>query len=314
MEADMLHPTLKGKVIVITGASSGFGKGVARKFSSEGACVVLAARRGPLLDALTREIEEAGGDALPVLSDVSRRSDVERLAEQAISRFGRIDVWFNNAGVGALGRFEDVPLSDHVQVIETDLLGTMYGSYVAMQRFRRQGHGTLINMASVLGKVPAPYYASYTAAKYGIVGLSAALRLELRQNRVPDIHVCTVMPTTFDTPFFDHIANYTGHEVKLIPPVYKPERVIDTVVRLAVHPEDEVMIGTAAKVSGIAHQIAPDTTEKLWAAQVHRTQIEQAGPADFSKGAVHEPVSAGTEVSGGRLQAHGDGHRAQAHH
>jgi NAD(P)-dependent dehydrogenase (short-subunit alcohol dehydrogenase family) len=305
----MFQRTSKGKVIVITGASSGFGKGVARRFASEGASVVVAARRGQLIEELAGEIQKSGGNALPVIMDVSRRADVERLAEQAISRFGRIDVWFNNAGVAALGRFEDVPLSDHVQTIETDLLGTLYGSYVAMQRFRHQGRGVLINMASILGKVPAPYYSSYSAAKCGIVALSSALRLELRQNKVPDIHVCTVMPTTFDTPFFDHIANYSGHEVKLIPPVYDPERVVETVVRLASHPEDEVMVGTAAKVSGIVHQVAPDTTEKVWAAQVHKTQIEHAAPADMSKGAVHEPVPVGTEVSGGRLRAHNGGKR-----
>lgn len=292
---------LRGKVVVVTGASSGFGKGAARAYAAAGASVVVAARREHLIQELAREIGGAGGRALAVTTDVSRREDVERLGRQAVDHFGRIDVWINDAGVGAIGRFEEVPVSDHVQVIETDLLGTLYGSYVAMQQFRRQKAGTLINISSVVGKVPSPYYASYSAAKCGIVGLSAALRQELRLNKVRDIHVCTVLPTTFDTPFFDHVSNYTGHEVKLIPPVYEPERVIEVLVRLATEPEDEVMVGAAAKVTGVAHHLAPDATERLWATQVHRLQMEQAAPADASKGAVHEPVPAGTEVTAGRV-------------
>lgn len=297
----MSHKDLREKVIVVTGASSGFGKGAARAFAAAGASVVAAARREQLIQELAREIFAAGGRALAVTTDVSRREDVERLGEQAVSHFGRIDVWINDAGVGALGRFEEVPLSDHVQVIETDLLGTLYGSYVAMQQFRRQKSGTLINIASLNGKIAAPYYASYSAAKHGIVGLSSALRQELRQNKIRDIHVCTVLPTTFDTPFFDHVSNYTGHEVKLIPPVYEPQQVVDVLLRLAIEPEDEIMVGTAAKVGGVAHQLAPEATERLWGAQVHKIQMEKAAHADASKGAVHEPVPVGTEVSGGRV-------------
>lgn len=121
----MTESELTGKVIVITGASSGFGKGAALKFASAGAYVVLAARREQLLDDLARECEAAGGQALAVPTDVSVREDVVSLAQSALSKFGRIDVWVNNAGAGALGRFEAVPLADHVQVIETDLLGTL---------------------------------------------------------------------------------------------------------------------------------------------------------------------------------------------
>lgn len=298
----MANRSSKDRVIVITGASSGFGKGTARRLAEEGASLVLAARRGALLDDLARECEARGGRTLAVTTDVSRREDMERLGHEAVARFGRIDVWINDAGVGALGRFEEIPLADHVQVIETNLLGTVYGSYVALQQFRRQKKGTLINMASVLGKIPAPYYASYTASKYAIVGLSAAIRQELRQNRVDDVHVCTVMPTSFDTPFFDHVANYTGHEVKPIPPVYDPEGVIDVLVRLVHEPEDEVMVGAGARISEVAHNLAPETMEKIWGKQVHRTQIENAAPAQPAQGALHEPVPIGTEVSGGRLR------------
>jgi short-subunit dehydrogenase len=295
-EARVAERDLKGKIVVITGASSGFGKGAAREFARRGASLVLAARRDVLLEGLAQECEVAGGDAHVIPTDVSQEAEVAQLAADAVTQFGRIDVWVNNAGVGALGRFEEVPLADHVKVIETDLLGTLYGSYFAMRQFRAQGSGTLINIASVIGKVPAPYYSSYAAAKHGVVGLSAVLRQELEQNKVEGIRVCTVMPTSFDTPFFDHSANYTGHETVPIPPVYEPEKVVEVIVRLATEPEDEVSVGTAAKVMTFAHQIAPGTTEAMMGKQSHRAHIEKAPPGPDTAGSVHEPVQEGTEV------------------
>jgi short-subunit dehydrogenase len=201
--------------------------------------------------------------------------------------------------VGALGRFEEIPLEDHIQVIETDLLGTLYGSYFAMQQFRRQGHGTLINVSSVIGKVPSPYFSSYAAAKHGVVGLSAVLRQELEQNGDTEIRICTVMPTSFDTPFFEHAATYTGHRAEPIPPVYDPERVIETIVRLAKEPEDEVSVGTAAKVFTLAHQIAPGFIESIMAKQTHKAVVEKAQPEGPKEGSVHEPEPEGAEVRGG---------------
>jgi short-subunit dehydrogenase len=288
---------LSGKVVVITGASSGFGKGAAREFGGRGASVVLAARRDELLDELADQIQAAGGRALSVPTDVSHENEVEELCRTAVERFGRIDVWVNNAGVGALGRFEEVPLADHVKVIQTDLLGTLYGSYFVMKVFREQGNGILINIASVIGKVPAPYYSSYAAAKHGVVGLSAVLRQELEQNNMENIHVCTVMPTSFDTPFFDHSPNYTGHETVPIPPVYDPERVVDTIVRLATDPEAEVSVGTAAKIATMAHQIAPGMTESRMGKQAHKAHIVDAPPAPNTEGSVQKPQPEGRGVT-----------------
>ena len=294
--------SLQGKVVVITGASSGFGKGAARQFAEGGASLVLAARRDNLLDDLAHECEAVGGQALAVHTDVSQEADVAALAQAAISRFGRFDVWVNVAGSGALGLFEEVPLQDHVQVIETDLLGTLYGSYAAIRQFKGQGAGTLINVASVIGKVPAPYFASYAAAKHGVVGLSASIRQELEENKVENVHVCLVEPTSFDTPFFEHAANYTGHKAVPIPPVYDPQEVVDTIVGLVTHPKDEVQVGTAGTAAALFHQFAPALTEKMMGKQTHAAQMEKAELAPNTEGGLHEPVPNGTEVTGGWLK------------
>jgi short-subunit dehydrogenase len=186
-------------------------------------------------------------------------------------------------------------------VIETDLLGTLYGSYFALRHFVARSSGTLINVASMLGKVPAPYYASYVAAKHGVVGLGAALRQEVAERELADVHVCTVLPTSMDTPFFDHAANYTGHEATPIPPLYDADKTVEVIVRLCTDPEDEVAVGAAAKFASVMHHVAPGTTERAMARQTHREQMEKSPPAPETSGNVHEPLERGTDVSGGRL-------------
>jgi short-subunit dehydrogenase len=257
--------SLQDKVVVVTGASSGFGKGAARRLAQEGANVVLSARREELLDELVNECEFAGGRALAVPADVGRLAEVEGLMQKTLEQFGHVDIWVNNAGIGALGRFDVVPLSDHLKVIETNLLGTLYGSHLALQEFQRQHFGILINIASILGKIPAPYYGSYVASKHGIVGLSAALRQELAKNKIDTIHVCTVLPMSHDTPFFDHAANYTAHEAVPLPPLNDPEKVVDVIVELALNPEDEVVVGSGGRMMLAAHQWVPGLIESYMA-------------------------------------------------
>lgn len=301
MSQDGETQDLSGKVVVITGASSGFGKGAALKFAQSGAAVVVAARRDQLLDELVRDCEANGGQALAVPTDVSKQEEVEHLAQAALAKFGRIDVWVNDAGVGAVGKFTDIPIADHIQVLATNLSGTFYGSYCAMQQFQRQQAGTLINVASVIGKVPAPYYASYTASKYGIVGLDVSLRQELDQNNIKGIHVCTVMPMAMDTPFFDHAANYSGHETEPIPPTYDAQMVVDTIVRLATEPENEVTVGGMGVVMGALHNVMPGVVEKMMGVQTHVAQIDSAPPMEPTSGSVHQPDPDGTEVYSPRL-------------
>lgn len=297
----MADQNLSEKVIVITGASSGFGKGAALKFAEAGASVVLAARRDQLLDELVTSCEALGGRAIAVPTDVSIEDDVHHLAQQAISTFGRIDVWINNAGVGALGNFWDIPVADHAQVIQTNLTGVIYGCYYALEQFRRQGYGTLINTASGLGKFPAPYYTSYSASKYGVVGLSAALRQELGEAKLNNIHVCTVMPMAMDTPWFDHASNYTGHEPEPLPPLYDPQEVIDAYVRLATEPEDEVIVGGAGKLFSALHSLFPGTVEAMVAKEA--TGVQKTAPPDIdSSNSLYEPTGEGSGVYGGRLK------------
>lgn len=296
----MPNTELSNKVVVITGASSGFGRGTALALAEAGASLVLAARRGHLLRELVDTCRMRGGRAIAVPTDVARHSDSENLAVTALETFGRIDVWINNAGVAAIGTFDQMPLAEHTQVVVTNLLGTINGSWFAVRYFRTRRRGVLINVASALGKMPAPYYASYVASKFGIVGLDGSLRQELELSGLSDIHVCTVMPMSHDTPFFDHVANYTGHEVQPVPPLYDEKKVVETIVGLITDPQDEVIVGGRGKVYAAAHGVMREPVEKAIAKSAHKAMIEESPPAGDTRGNIAEPVERGKTVSGGR--------------
>lgn len=125
-----------GRTYVVTGASSGFGRGVAERLGALRANVVLAARRTELLEQVAARVNAAGGSALVVPTDISRVEDMEKLAQAALARYGRIDVWINNAAVGGIGRFEAIPLADHARVVDVNLKGVIYGSHIALRQFQ----------------------------------------------------------------------------------------------------------------------------------------------------------------------------------
>jgi short-subunit dehydrogenase len=288
---------IAGRTFVITGASSGFGQGVALKLAAHGANVVLAARRTALLEEVAAEARAVGGVPLVVTTDVSDVDGVRRLAEAAVERFGRIDVWINNAGVVAMGRFWDIPIEDHARVIDVNLKGVIYGSHMALRRFRAQGFGTLVNIGSIESEVPVANQSSYAASKAGVLSLGRALNEELRLSGIDTVKVSTVLPWAADTPIWEHAANYTGSKPRMIA-VDDPRQVVDAIVRAALHPTEELAVGWKAQGSYIAHQIFPDLTEWL-AAEIVEWQIDKAPPAPPTSGNLHEPMYAGRTVEGG---------------
>jgi short-subunit dehydrogenase len=289
---------IAGKTFVITGASSGLGRGVALELAQNGANVVLAARRTAVLEEIAAQARAAGGTSLVVTTDVSNASDVQRLADEAVHRFGRIDVWINNAGIGAIGAFWDIPVNDQAKLIDTNLKGVIYGSYAALRQFRAQGHGTLVNIGSVDSEVPHAYQAAYSASKAGVLSLGRALNEELRLSGEKNIIVATVMPWAIDTPFWTHTANYSGHEPE-VPMMDDPQKVVNGIVWTSLHPKEELAVGWKAKAAYAGHHIMPDTTERFTADMARKSEMESGPPAPPTSGALYQPMPAGTAVSGG---------------
>lgn len=286
------------RTYVVTGASSGFGRGVAVRLGSYGANVVLAARRTDVLATVAAQVNAAGGTPLVVTTDVSDPEQVASLAAAAVRRFGRIDVWINDAGVAAFGRFDLVPLRDQARVVDVNLKGVIYGSYAALQQFRKQGFGTLINIASVEGHIPAPYQAVYSATKHGVVGLDGALQQELRLSSPDRIHVVTIEPWAADTPLWQHAANYSGHSLRM-PWMDDPWKVVDAIIWASIHPVPEMPVGWKAEGAVTAHQFMPGLTDYFAGNVTQSSLIRNAPPAPTSQGNLFVPMQAGTGVEGG---------------
>jgi len=188
---------MEGKVVAITGASSGIGRGLAERFAAEGASVVLGARTQSKLDEVAASIKARGGRALAVAMDVRREEDIVRFVKSAVDRFGRLDVFVNNAGIGVWKRVEETSLAELHAVLRTNLYGTFLGCREAFRQMRSQGGGTIINVSSMAGKDAWEGTGVYSASKFGIQGLSRALADE---GRAVNVRVACLCPGMVDTP------------------------------------------------------------------------------------------------------------------
>jgi NAD(P)-dependent dehydrogenase (short-subunit alcohol dehydrogenase family) len=293
---------IRDSVVVITGASSGIGRATALAFAHQGANLVLGARCEEALRAAAEECENLGGHAVAVPTDVTSQEGVDNLAAVAVERFGRVDTWVNNAAVTLFGRFEETPPEDYHRVLDTNINGYIHGARAALPHFREQGSGTLINVASVVAAAGQPYTSAYVTSKYAIRGFSECLRMELSLDRARDIHVCTVMPASIDTPLFQHAANYTGRAAKALEPVYEPERVAATIVGLARRPRREVVVGSAGRVMMAVHALSRGLYEPMFARQIDRNHLQRR-PAEPTRGNLFEPMPEFAEIRGGWMPA-----------
>ena len=289
---------LKDAVVVITGASSGIGRATALAFAGKGASVVVAARREGALHDLVAEIQGKGGSALAVPTDVTDEPAVQRLADQAVQRFGKIDVWVNNASVMLFAPFTDAPLADYRRVMDVNFFGYVHGARAALATFQKQGNGTLINVSSVVTRMPQPYTSAYVASKHAVHALGESLRQELTLAGTKNIHVVNVLPAVIDTPLFQHAANYTGRRPRTFPPVYPAKNVANAIVRSATHPKRDVYVGNAGRLLNMQMKFMPAAVERAAATMVDKGHLEDT-PTPSTSGNLFEPMLEGAEVSGG---------------
>ncbi|MCO8169350.1 SDR family oxidoreductase [Pseudomonas sp. 21LCFQ02] len=200
-----MSKNIEGKVVVITGASSGLGESTARHLASLGASVVLAARREDRLNAIVQDITAAGGKATALVADVTRREDLENLIQHAVASFGRVDVMINNAGLMAISPIAELRVDEWDRMIDINIKGVMYGIAAALPVFQKQNSGHFINISSVAGiKVFSPGGSVYSGTKYAVRAISDGLRHEVGKS----IRTTTIEPGAVDS----ELKFGSGHE------------------------------------------------------------------------------------------------------
>jgi NAD(P)-dependent dehydrogenase (short-subunit alcohol dehydrogenase family) len=278
------------QVVVITGASSGIGRATALRFSKEGADLVLASRREAALEELAVECGALGGRVATCVTDVTDERQVDALADLAVARFGRIDVWINDAAVSVFAPLVDAPIDEVRRVLDVNVLGYLYGARAALRVMRGQRSGTLVNVSSIVGEVPQPFTAPYGMSKAAVRAMGVSLRAELALEGLKRVHVATVLPPTVDTPFFRHSANHTGRRILALPPVYSVDKVAAAVVRTAHKPSDEVVIGRVGRAMVRQHRLTPRPVEAQMAAMVQTTHLSLTDPAEDTTGILFQPA------------------------
>lgn len=254
------HKPLNEQVIVITGASSGIGLETTRQAVAAGASVIASSRNLKALKKIAAELNAEGpGKAFAVQCDVKEGEQVESLAAQAISKFGRIDTWINNAGVTVYGKLTEVPLEEKRELFETNFWGVVYGCRSAVRALRENG-GAIINVGSVLSERVIPMQGMYCASKHAVKAYTDGLRMELEADGFP-ITVTLIKPAGIDTPYIDHGVNHMDHHPTNVQPVYSPSVVAKAILDSAVHAKRDIYAGGAGKMFWFMEQFMPRLTD-----------------------------------------------------
>jgi short-subunit dehydrogenase len=247
-------------VVVITGASAGIGRATALRLGRDGTAVVICARRADRLDEVASRIRVAGGLALPVVADVTRDEDMQRLIDQTLATFDRLDVVICNAGFGIYGTIETITPARMQQLIDVNYLGTYYAARAAIPVFRRQRRGHLIVVSSIVGKRGVPYMGAYSATKFAQAGLAECLRAELVDS---GIHVSTVFPISTETEFFDIMTAHSGFATETAGPRQSADAVAAAIARVIERPVPEVYPYRKARALAVLSALAPGLTDRI---------------------------------------------------
>lgn len=200
---------IKGKVVIITGASSGMGAAAAKHLSELGATVVLGARRADRIEKLAKEIGDNGGKAIAFAVDVTQREQVKKFVDTAVEQFGRVDVILNNAGIMPLSTMDSLHLDEWDKMIDVNIKGVLNGIAAVLPYMKEQKSGQIINTSSVAGHKVFNGSAVYSATKYAVRALTEGLRMEVKPYNIRTTIVC---PGAVKTELLEHI---TDEEVRL---------------------------------------------------------------------------------------------------
>jgi NAD(P)-dependent dehydrogenase (short-subunit alcohol dehydrogenase family) len=258
---------LRGKVVVVTGASAGIGKATAIALGSEKASVALAARRKERLDAVAGEVEKQGGTAVSLPTDVSDEKQVQSMIERILQRFEKIDVLINNAGSGLLATVLETTPAQMEKLWRANFMSTFYCIRSVLPVFRKQGGGHIITVASMTGKRGASLKSAYSVTKFAQIGLMESMRMELLGT---NIRSTIVYPGATETDFTSAMENPGKRDLKYYGPVQQPDAVARAIVKAVYNPKIEVITQKYGRIQMILNAVSPGFVDWLVSSTVKK--------------------------------------------
>lgn len=261
----------KPEVVVITGASAGVGRATVREFARHGASIGLIARGRDGLEGARREVEEQGGKALVLPTDVADAGQVEKAAAHVEDKLGPIDIWVNDAMASVFSPIKEMTAEDFKRVTEVTYLGYVYGTLSALRRMLPRDRGTIVQVGSALAYRSIPLQAAYCAAKHAVLGFHASLRTELLHDK-SKVKVTMVQMPALNTPQFGWVKSRLPHKAQPVPPIFQPELAARAIYHAAHHPRREYYVGHSTVQAIWGNKLAPGLLDRFLARTGYEAQ------------------------------------------
>ena len=252
------------EVVVITGASAGIGRALARRFARDGARIGLLARGHEGLEGARRDVETLGGEALPIPTDVSSSEQVEAAAAMVEERFGPIDIWINNAMVSVFSPVKEMQAEEYKRVTEVTYLGYVYGTLSALKRMLPRDRGTIVQVGSALAFRGIPLQSAYCGAKHAVQGFTESLRTELLHDH-SNVWITMIHLPANNTPQFNWVKTRLPRKPQPYPPVFQPEVSAEAIYYTAHHRRREMFVGWPTLKTVIGNRLVPGYVDRVLA-------------------------------------------------
>lgn len=264
--------TFNKQTVVVTGATAGVGRAVAREFSSRGYQVALLARGEAGLRAAADDVEAAGGTALTIPTDVADYRQVDAAADRVESEFGGIDVWVNAAFATVFAPFDQIKPDEFRRATEVSYLGFVHGTMAALHRMKPRDHGAIVQVGSALGNRAVPLQSAYCGAKHAINGFTESLRTELLHDK-SNVHITVVQMPALNTPQFSWVLSRLPRHPQPVPPIYQPEVAARAVVFAAKHPKrKQYWVGASTVATLLGQRAFPTLLDRYLARTGYASQ------------------------------------------
>lgn len=267
------------EVVVITGASAGVGRAIVNAFAQRGASIGLLARGQAGLEGARKDVEERGGQALIIPTDVADAAQVEAAAEQVEKTFGPIDLWINVAMASVFSPFKEMQAEEFKRVTEVTYLGQVYGTMAALRRMLPRDKGRIIQIGSALAYRGIPLQSAYCGAKHAIQGFTESVRCELIHDN-SNVKITMVQLPAVNTPQFSWVKSRLPRKAQPVPPIYQPEVIADAVTWVADHYRRELFIGLSTVIAIQGNKLAASLGDRYLGKTGYKSQqtSEPANP------------------------------------